>query len=63
MISEKVNRSEILAETKRLLRERSNEEVNDVEAEKISQNGIEFFNLLLQWNGSSSEDIGLGNVQ
>ena len=61
MISEKVNRFEILTETKHLMKERSNDEVSEVEAEKIAQNATEFFRLLLRWDENLSVDTGANN--
>lgn len=55
------NRSEILAATKYLMKERSNDEVSAFEAEKIAQNATEFFRLLLRWDENLSVDTGANN--
>ena len=57
------NRSEILAATKYLMKERSNDEVSAFEAEKIAQNATEFFRILLQWDKNFSSDKGINNGQ
>ena len=53
------NRSDLIADTKRLLWERGAQEVGDVEADKITADAAEFFRILLNWNHNSTGDESL----
>ena len=59
MITVKANHSDMIADTKRLLRERGAQEVSDVEAQKITADAAEFFKILLNWNHNSTGDESL----